>query len=305
MADINGTSGNDVIQPYGSSLVLAVSGSSAEGVLPNMNVLINGVAVLSNVTVTASHAAGQTQLVNVPIAPGTTVTNVTLEYTNDTQTSWASEARNLYLSSVALNGHPLSVTSAVYHRTGGTVSVDGLAGIDTVMLDTSARSAYTVTKTSTGYTASEVGGSKVVTMANVERLDFQDINLALDMTGHAGTVAKLISAIFGASYLGVEQYVGLGLQMIDGGTSEVAAADLAINTVLFTSLAGSTSNTDFVELVYQNVVGHAPSAGELSQYVGMLDSGAQTKASLAVMAAESSHNAVHLVGVMDTGIEFV
>ena len=237
---------------------------------------------------------------------------------------------------MALNGHPLSVTSAVYHRTGGsdvvgqgdmiwggsleftgaalvnttaitggTVSVDGLAGIDTVMLDTSARSAYTVTKTSTGYTASEVGGSKVVTMANVERLDFQDINLALDMTGHAGTVAKLISAIFGASYLGVEQYVGLGLQMIDGGTSEVAAADLAINTVLFTSLAGSTSNTDFVELVYQNVVGHAPSAGELSQYVGMLDSGAQTKASLAVMAAESSHNAVHLVGVMDTGIEFV
>ena len=48
----------------------------------------------------------------------------------------------------------------------------------------------------------------------------------------------------------------------------------------------------------------SPSAGELSQYVGMLDSGAQTKASLAVMAAESSQNAVHLVGVMDAGIEY-
>ena len=335
MADINGTSGNDVIEPYGSSLWLSVSGTPAEGMFPLINVLVNGNVVLSGVSVTANHTLGQTQLINVPFAEGTLVTNVTIEYPNDTQTSWASEDRNLYLASVALNGHPLSVTGAIYHRTGGTdipgqtdmiwggsmefsgavlanttaitggtVSVDGLAGIDTVMFDGVARSSYTVTKTSTGYTASEVGGNKVVTMANVERLDFQDINLAIDMNGHAGTVAKLISALFGASYLGVEQYVGLGLQMLDSGTSATAAAQIAIGTPVFTSLAGSTSNTDFVELVYQNVMGHAPSASELSQYVGMLDSGAQTKASLAVMAAESSQNAVHLVGVMEAGIEY-
>ena len=335
MADINGTSGNDVIEPYGSSLWLSVSGTPAEGMFPLINVLVNGNVVLSGVSVTANHTLGQTQLINVPVAEGTLVTNVTIEYPNDTQTSWASEDRNLYLASVALNGHPLSVTGAIYHRTGGTdipgqtdmiwggsmefsgavlanttaitggtVSVDGLAGIDTVMFDGVARSSYTVTKTSTGYTASEVGGNKVVTMANVERLDFQDINLAIDMNGHAGTVAKLISALFGASYLGVEQYVGLGLQMLDSGTSATAAAQIAIGTPVFTSLAGSTSNTDFVELVYQNVMGHAPSASELSQYVGMLDSGAETKASLGVMAAGTNYNAAHLVGVMETGIEY-
>lgn len=335
MADINGTSGNDVLEPYGSSLWLSLSGTPAEGMWPSVNVLVNGVVVLSGISVTAHHWAGQTQLVSVPIADGTNVTNVTIEYTNDTQTSWASEDRNLYVTNVSLNGDILPVTAAVYHRTGGTdipgqsdmiwggslefsgsvvanatpitggtVSVDGMAGIDTIVLDSSTRGQYTVTKTSTGHTATEVGGSKVVTMTSIERLDFSNIDLALDMTGNAGTVAKLISALFGSAYLETEQFVGLGLDMIDSGTSANAAAQMAIGTALFTSLAGSTSNTDFVELVYNNVMGHGPSQSELNQYVGMLDSGAQTKASLAVMAAESNQNAVHLVGYMDTGIEY-
>src|SRR5688500_5469411 len=109
-----------------------------------------------------------------------------------------------------------------------------MGGIDTIMLDTSARSQYSVTQTSTGYTAAEIGGNKTVTMSNVERLDFQDVNLALDMNGNAGTVAKLISALFGSSYLSAEQYVGIGLQMLDNGTSATAAADMAIQTALFT-----------------------------------------------------------------------
>lgn len=336
MADINGTSGNDVLEPYGSSLWLSLSGTPAEGMWPSVNVLVNGVVVLSGISVTANHWAGQTQLVSVPIADGSNVTNVTIEYTNDAQASWASEDRNLFVTNVSLNGDVLPVTSAVYHRTGGTdiqgqsemiwggslefsgsvvanatpitggtVSVDGMAGIDTVVLDASTRAQYTVTKTSTGHTAAEVGGSKVVTMSNIERLDFSNIDLALDMTGNAGTVAKLISALFGSAYLDTEQFVGIGLDMIDSGTNANAAAQMAIGTALFTSLAGSTSNTDFVELVYRNVMGHDPSQSELNQYVGMLDSGAQTKASLAVMAAESNQNAVHLVGYMDTGIEYV
>jgi len=336
MADINGTSGNDVLEPYGSSLWLSLSGTPAEGMWPSVNVLVNGVVVLSGISVTANHWAGQTQLVSVPIADGTNVTNVTIEYTNDTQASWESGDRNLFVTNVSLNGDILPVTAAVYHRTGGTdipgqsdmiwggslefsgavvanatpitggtVSVDGMAGIDTVVLDSSTRAQYSVTKTSsTGYTATEVGGNKVVTMTSIERLDFSDINVALDMTGNAGTVAELISAIFGSAYLSTEQYVGIGLQMIDSGTSAAAAAEMAIGTALFTSLAGSTSNTDFVELVYNNVMGHGPSQSELNQYVGMLDSGAETKVSLAVMAAESNQNAVHLVGFMDTGIEY-
>lgn len=331
MADITGTNSNDTIQPYGSSLLLTLSGSSAQGITPTINVLVNGSVVLSNVSITADHALGQTQVVSVPISGA--VSSISLQYTNDPQTDYTVGDRNLYVSSVMLNGDPLPLSSATYLRTGGTaiagqeemvwggslefsgavvtnatpltggnVSVDGLAGIDTVVL-ASARGDYSVSQTSTGWAATSAGGT--VTLTNVERLDFQNIDLALDMNGHAGTVAKLIAALFGTAYLGTEQFVGVGLQMIDGGTSASTAAAMAIGTPLFQSLAGSASNTDFVRFVHHNVMGTDPSASDLNQYVGMLDSGAQTKASLALMAAESSQNMAHLVGVMQTGIEYV
>jgi hypothetical protein len=335
MADtvINGTAGNDSIQPFGSNLLITASASSAQGIWPVLNVVVNGVTIASGIQVSASNAAGASQTISVPIPAGTTVSSLSLQYTNDDQTDWFTEDRNLYLSSVSLNGTAISPTSATYVRSadgsvvagqsamvwggslnwssaalqgvgsssaGGTATIDGGAGIDTVFFN-GGLSTYSVSHTSGGVTVS--GNGQTANMVNVERLHFTDMSVALDMSGHAGTVAKLIAAVFGSSYLGVSQYVGLGLNLMDSGMSEQSLADLAVHTVLFQNLAGSTSNTDFVKLVYHNVIGVDPSASELSTYVGMLDSGQQTQASLAVMAAETSQNQAHLVGVQ-AGIDF-
>jgi hypothetical protein len=336
MADtvINGTAGNDSIQPFGSNLLLTVSASSAQGIWPVINVVVNGVALASGIQITANNATGATQTVSVPIPAGTTVNTLALQYTNDDQTSWATEDRNLYISSISLNGTAISPTAATYTRSAdgsvvagqsamvwggeldwgsaalqgigsasgsGTATIDGGAGIDTVFFGGTLAS-YSVTHNSGGGVTVS-GNSQTANMVNVERLHFSDMSMALDMTGHAGTVAKLISAIFGQSYLSNSQYVGIGLNLMDSGMSETALADLAIHTALFQQLAGTTSNTDFVKLVYHNVVGVAPGPSELATYVGMLDSGQQTQASLAVMAAEASQNQVHLVGVQG-GIDF-
>jgi len=336
MADtvINGTAGNDSIQPFGSNLLLTLSATSAQGIWPVINVVVNGVTLAAGIQITASNAAGATQTVSVAIPAGTTVTSLALQYTNDDQASWATEDRNLFISSISLNGTSISPTSATYVRSAdgsvvagqsamvwggeldwgsaalqgigsssasGTATIDGGGGIDTVFF-TGGLSAYTITHTSGGG-VTVTGNSQTANMVNVERLHFSDMSVALDMSGHAGTVAKMISAVFGSAYLSNSQYVGIGLNLVDSGMSENALADLAVHTALFTSLAGSTSNTDFVKLVYHNVVGVDPSASELATYVGMLDSGQQTQASLAVMAAESSQNQVHLVGVQG-GIDF-
>jgi len=335
MADIviNGTAGNDSIQPFGSNLLLTLSASSAQGIWPIINVVVNGVTLAAGVQITASNAAGATQTVSVAIPAGMTVSTLALQYTNDDQTDWATEDRNLYISSISLNGTNISPSSATYVRSAdgsvvagqaamvwggeldwgsaalqgvgsssasGTATIDGGGGIDTVFFS-GGLSAYSISHTSGGVTVS--GNSQTANMVNVERLHFSDMGVALDMSGHAGEVAKIIAAVFGSAYLSNSQYVGIGLNLADGGMSETALADLAVHTTLFTSLAGSTSNTDFVKLVYHNVIGTDPSAGELATYVGMLDSGQQTKASLAVMAAETSQNQVHLVGVQG-GIDF-
>jgi hypothetical protein len=335
MADFNGTAGNDAIQPFGSSLLLSLSGSPGEGgVYPVINVLVNGQVLVSGLTINADHVSGATQTVSVPVPAGVAPSTVSLEYTNDSQQTWANGDRNLYVSSITLNGAVLPVAAATYVRsadgtsvagqsdmiwggalnfsgpvvssatahTGGTVSVDGLAGLDTVYFS-NAKASYSIASTSTGWNVSGNGESGA--LANVERLHFSDISLAVDMTGHAGTVAKLIAAVFGQSYLANEQYVGVGLGFADGGMSETAMAGLATSVPLFNALAGGSSNTAFVNFIYHNLLGTDPSASDLNTYVGMLDSGAHTRADLAVMAAESSYNAAHLVGVMQAGIEFV
>ena len=349
MADINGTGGNDTIQPFGNSLLLTLSGTIAEGSRPIINVLVNGTLALSNVTITADANAGATQVVAVPIPLGTAVSSIDLQYTNDEQVGGTSEDRNLLVSNVNLNGHDLPVSAVTYTRlaggtvfdtisgaqwmeltsnqplmkwggtlditgpavtsatapTGGNLSVDGGAGIDTVMLD-GARSNFSISQTSTGYTVDRLSGGETLALTNVERLDFQSgVSHALDMNGHAGTTAQIISALFGESKLAVPEYVGLGINLLDQGMTPLQLVALAVSTPVFQQMAGSASNTDFVKLVYQNVVGSAPSQDALNQFVGMLDSGAATQASLGLMAAEHSLNQAHLVGVMQAGIDYV
>ncbi len=86
-----------------------------------------------------------------------------------------------------------------------------------------------------------------------------------------------------------------------------AVAQLALNTDLYVERAGSRSNADFVRLVYENVVGVAPSAGEQAVYEGLLDRGDMTQAQLAVFAAQTAENALNidLVGLSNSGIEFI
>mgnify|MGYP002149778589 CR=1 FL=1 len=82
---------------------------------------------------------------------------------------------------------------------------------------------------------------------------------------------------------------------------------LAVRTDLFAQLAGSRSNADFVRLLYTNVIGTAPGAAELGYFVGLLNDGTYTQASLAFLACETLENAQHidLVGLASTGIDYV
>ena len=98
----------------------------------------------------------------------------------------------------------------------------------------------------------------------------------------------------------------IGLDLRDKGMSYADLVSLAIGTSIFEQLAGSRSNADFVRLVYKNVVGADAPDEALAEFVGLLDSGAQTQASLGLIACQVPLNtqAVELVGLLDTGLEF-
>jgi serralysin len=182
--------------------------------------------------------------------------------------------------------------------------IDGGAGIDTAAFS-GPRSAYTLATTTFGWSVHSTAEGRDHLVA-VERLSFADRSVALDLDDHAGAVAQIIRAIFGPSFLANRDFVGIGLQLFDGGTSYAEVVRLALGTDLFAQLAGGRSNEAFVNHVYRNVVGVLPTAGERSEYTGLIGSGAFTQASLAELACLVPLNtaSVELVGLAATGIEF-
>ena len=182
----------------------------------------------------------------------------------------------------------------------GTNSADGGAGIDKVLY-TGPRAGFQVNLSNGSLHITSASASD--TLANVERVEFADQKLAFDISGDAGIVAKVIGAVFGAGAVSAHpDYVGIGLTLVDGGTSYASLAQFAIDY----RLGAAHSNGDVVTLLYTNVAQTAPSASTYATYVGELDSGAQTQASLGVYAADHFLNAAHidLVGLAQNGLAY-
>jgi hypothetical protein len=183
----------------------------------------------------------------------------------------------------------------------GNDTLDGGAGVDTAVF-TGARAGYTVTRgaASLAVTSSSEGTD---TLTNIERLKFSDVSLALDLSGNAGTTAKVLGAVFGREGLTNKLFVGIGLQLLDAGTSYQALMQAA----LAAKLGANASNTAVVNLLYTNVIGNAPGPAELALYKGLLDSGAMTQAALGVLAADTVFNTtkIDLTGLANTGIEYL
>jgi serralysin len=185
---------------------------------------------------------------------------------------------------------------------GGDDMLQGGAGIDTAVYS-QARNQYTLSQKATRISGATDGAD---TLTQVERLRFSDMSLAIDLAGNAGSTAQILRAIFGSSALANKTYVGIGLSLFDGGMAYADIVALAIATAEFQQLAGSHSNTAFVNTVYRNVVGVAPTAAERDSFVSLLDNGTYTQTSLGVLAAQTGLNAqsVEITGLADTGVPF-
>ncbi len=184
--------------------------------------------------------------------------------------------------------------------------LNGGTGIDTAIYSDNS-SAYTINSTKDGISISGPEGSD--TLINTERLDFQNKNLAFDLAQgqSAGNTVRIIGAAFDANNI-IPEYVAIGLQLFDSGQSLLNVSELVVNSTLFQSMTGSTSNEAFVNHVYQNVVGESPSAAERDLYVGMLkgNGGTLTQAELLILAANAVVNEtnINLVGLLQNGAEF-
>lgn len=183
---------------------------------------------------------------------------------------------------------------------GGNDTLNGGAGIDTARFSGN-RAAYTITPRPGGHTVNGPDGTD--SLLQVERLSFADGSLAFDLDGNAGTVAKFLGAVFGKAGVAEPRYVGIGLNLADGGMGKAELMQLALEAGLGPGFTAAAE----VTLLYQNLVGQTPSPDDLQYWTGVLASGQYSPVSLALMAAELDLNLanVDLVGLAQTGLAFV
>jgi Ca2+-binding RTX toxin-like protein len=188
----------------------------------------------------------------------------------------------------------------------GNDSIDGGPGLDLAFYSGD-RGHYTAAADANGVHVSDGAGNEGSdTLVGVERVLFAASGLAFDLgPGEAaGNTVRIIGAAFDQPQI-IPDLVGIGIELFDAGFSMVEVADLAINTPLF----GSRSSFEFVNTVYQNVVGVLPTIAERDAYVALLQEagGPLTRAELLVIAANSDLNAINigLAGLQHGGVEFV
>ena len=190
-------------------------------------------------------------------------------------------------------------------------SFRGLAGNDTIIgsvdklesaLYYGVRSDFKISKNinSSWKVECVLGNEGVDTVSNIERLVFSDKSIALDLSGSAGTTAKILGAVFGKESLSNKNYVGIGLNFLDAGWTYDNLAGVALEA------AGAKTNDQIVSLLWTNVIGTKPTATDKQPFIALLENG-MTAGALAHLAADSSFNStnINLVGLAQTGIEYI
>jgi len=191
---------------------------------------------------------------------------------------------------------------------GSLLGIDGGTGIDTVTYS-GTKASYAIAKTSTGYT---VAGFDLI---NVERLQFSDAKVALDISGNpnagfdlagianAGQVYRLYQAAFDRApdKIGLAYWIG----QADSTVPLVnIAGQFMTSSVEFSSKYGNLGNHAFVDQLYQNVLHRVGEPNGVAYWYGQIDGGVQTRAQILTGFAESTENQVAVIGVIQNGIDY-
>ena len=183
----------------------------------------------------------------------------------------------------------------------GNDTINAGAGLDTVVFSAN-RGAYTVSKTGAGFSVS--GPDGVDALANVERIQFADTTVALDIAGNGGQTYRLYQAAFDRA----PDAGGLGywMKQMDAGASLTSVAGGFVASKEFADLYGGSNPTAevFVEKLYTNVLHRKPDAAGYDYWVKVVKDGAAKEVVLAAIS-ESAENVNALAGLIGNGFAYV
>jgi hypothetical protein len=192
----------------------------------------------------------------------------------------------------------------------GNNTIDGGSGLDTAVY-AGVRSNFAITKTSAGFTVTDaISTEGVDALSNIERLQFADKKLALDLrpNEHGGQALEFIG-LMAPNLVNTPSVVGLILGLFDQGSSLHDVCQLALDVGLVSSIAGSGSNAALAAMAFRNVIGFEADAATVNMLVGYMDGryANYSQADFMTVIADMEVNQAHigLIGLQQTGIEYV
>ncbi len=174
-------------------------------------------------------------------------------------------------------------------------TIDLGAGLDMVAY-TGNRANFTVIQSGSNYIVRDnTGVAGTDTLTNVERLQFSNGTLALDLSGTAGQAYRLYQAAFARQpdTVGLSWNVGL----MDTSLTLKQMSDAFNVSAEFVSLYGqSPTDTQYLTALYNNVLGRDPESAGLNGWLGCLADKSWDRADVLIGFSESPEN-IRLVGV--------
>jgi hypothetical protein len=296
---INTYAGDDYIQDNNTGNITIDSGDGNDEIeFPNAYAKYS-IYKTSSTTLVIKFGTTTQQIQNVEILKFSdqtiTVANLPISNTNFVTGTSANDVFNVASGNIISNTSTSSKIQASNF-------IDGVAGFDKIIFNyPSNQFQITYVNGNINLNSTTLGN---FVLTNIERITFPEKNIAIDMlpTQSGGQTAEVLNAAFGLSFLTNKQYFGIGLGLFDGGMSFTNVCQLAVGT----GLISAPDNASFVKAVWQNVMGFVIDATSLNTYVGLLNNGTYTQASLLAIAATTSinQNHVNLIGLAQTGVEY-
>jgi hypothetical protein len=182
--------------------------------------------------------------------------------------------------------------------------LDGGQGLDTAeYIGNSSQYSITVGPTSSLVVDNIIDRDGKDELINIERLQFADINLALDINGTAGQAYRIYEAVLGRA----PDLEGLGywINDMDNGVSLTTIAQGFIASPEFQDKYGVNPSYDtYVNLLYQNILDRAPDEVGLNYWLTNMRNGVDSPAAVLASFSEGYENTANVAPDIANGIYY-
>ncbi|MFZ3000753.1 MAG: DUF4214 domain-containing protein [Undibacterium umbellatum] len=181
--------------------------------------------------------------------------------------------------------------------------INGGAGLD-IAIYAGKRSDFNITPSGANFTVQDKTGAEGTDTVNqLERLQFADMSVALDINSTAGVAYRIYQAAFNRTpdLPGLGYWIG---QMDKGSTLNQVAASFVVSAEFKQLYGANISDNAFLTALYSNVLHRTPDQAGFDYWNGQVSKG-MTRADILASFSESAENQVQVIAKIQNGIDFI